>query len=106
MDESAIDDRALIRAMNFSVEEVAVLCDRFEEEKIPLHGTFGALAAEMTSTTSSGRTWRVDTRQLAEKLGQSGPDQRGALNRAIARFWEHYPAEDPGSAMRAAGFID
>ncbi len=106
MDQSAIDDHAYIKPMNLSVEEIAVLCDRFEKGNIPLHGTFASLSAEMVSTSSSGRTWRVDTRQLAEKLARSDALQRMALNRAIARFWEHYPAEDPAAAMRAAGFID
>lgn len=83
-----------------------MLCDRFENEGIPLWGSLLATEHEAVSTSQSGRTWRVDIRHLAEKLTQSDPDQRKALNRAIARFWEHYPAEDPAAAMRAAGFID
>lgn len=106
MDQPAVDDRAIIRALRLSVEEIAMLCDRFENEGIPLHGELMATEREAVSTSHSGRTWRVDIKALAEKLTRSDPDQRKALNRAIARFWEHYPAEDPGAAMRAAGFLD
>jgi hypothetical protein len=99
-------DRTIIKALNLDPAELALVCARFQDEGIPLSAPFFlSLNEEAVHNDSRGIHWRVDTKTLAEKLSAVGPEARRALNRAIFRFWEQYPAARPADAMFTAGLI-
>jgi hypothetical protein len=98
-------DREMLKSLGLTVPEVAYLCSAFREAEVPLAGTFASLEGSLSHTDAHGRNWQVDTKDLVRRLNDSNPDQRGALSRAVSRFWESYPSVDPGAAMRAAGFF-
>lgn len=99
-------ERAIIKTLNLEPPEIAMLCARFQDEGISFSAPlFLSLTAEAVCNDSSGRQWRVDTKELARKLTATGLEERRALTRAIFRFWEQYPNTPPADAMRIAGLI-
>ncbi|HJU11291.1 MAG TPA: hypothetical protein VJ728_10460 [Candidatus Binataceae bacterium] len=99
-------DRAIIKGLNLSRPEITFLCVCFEGEGIPSNAPFFlSLTNQAEHEDSRGIHWRVNTKTLAQKLSNTDLQQRHALNRAIFRFWEHYPAAPPADAMYAAGLI-
>jgi hypothetical protein len=98
-------DREMLKPLALTVPEVAYLCSAFRDAEVQLQGPFASLEGSLTHTDAHGRSWQVDTKDLVRRLNDANPDQRCALSRAVSRFWENYPTQDPGAAMRAAGFL-
>jgi hypothetical protein len=102
--EAIEQDRAIIKTLSLEPAEIAMLCARFQNEDI-CGPFFMSLGNEAVHNDLKGKQWRVDTKELARKLNATGIKERGALTRAIFRFWEQYPNADPADAMRNAGLV-
>jgi len=104
--DSIEHDRTIIKGLKLDPAELALLCARFQDEGIPLAAPLIlSLNDEAVHNDSRGIHWRVDTKILAQKISGASPEVRRALNRAIFRFWEQYPAARPADAMYTAGLM-
>jgi hypothetical protein len=106
MAELADKDLFVVRGLDLSFEEAALLCDALNGVSLPLEdGELPWTTVEyVISLDKLDRKWTVNAGALMGRLRTSGSDACLALGRAVSSFWEQREVPTP-SRLRAAGMI-
>jgi hypothetical protein len=106
MAELTHEDPFVVRSLDLSFEEAALLCDALNGVTLPLDdGESPWTTVEyVISLDKLDRKWVVNADALMGRVRASGSDACLALGRAVSGFWEQ--RELPTlSGLRAAGLI-
>jgi hypothetical protein len=106
MAELAHDDLLVVRNLDLSFPEAALLCDAFNGLTLPLDdGQFPWATVEYVIFLDKlDRKWTVNARALIGRLRALRGDESLALGRAVSTFWTQREVPTP-LRMRAAGLI-
>jgi hypothetical protein len=110
MEDSAMaashEDVFMVRGMDLSFEEAALLCDALNGVTLPLEDrqSLSAAVEYVIFLDKLDRKWMVNAHALLDRLRAVGEDGCLALERAVSSFWEQREVPTP-FGLRAAGLI-